>query len=328
MTFDRIAVVGAGAWGIALATALARASRSVLVCARNRRSAERLRDQRESARLPGIRLEESIAVAPVDRELSSYDPILIAVPAQDMRDVALTIAPVLKQGTTVIACAKGIERGTQKFMTEVVAEAVPSAIPAILSGPSFAHDVARGLPTAVTFATRDDARASALASAFGSATFRPYHSTDVRGVEIGGAAKNVLAIACGIAQGAGLGASAGAALIARGFAELARFGRALDARPETLMGLSGLGDLVLTCSSEQSRNFSYGLALGRGETAQTASPGYLVEGAFTASVLIELAREHNIDMPISECVARVIAGELQIADAIERLLQRPQKSEW
>ncbi|MGA6968787.1 MAG: 2-dehydropantoate 2-reductase N-terminal domain-containing protein, partial [Xanthobacteraceae bacterium] len=183
MTFDRIAVVGAGAWGIALATALARVSRTVLVCARDRRSAKRLRDQRESARLPGIRLGESIAVASLDRELSSYDPILIAVPAQDMRDVALTIAPALKQGTTVVACAKGIERGTQKFMTEVVAEAVPSAIPAILSGPSFAHDVARGLPTAVTFATRDDERASALASAFGSATFRPYHSTDVRGVE-------------------------------------------------------------------------------------------------------------------------------------------------
>jgi glycerol-3-phosphate dehydrogenase (NAD(P)+) len=200
-------------------------------------------------------------------------------------------------------------------------------LPAVLSGPSFAADVAAGLPTAVTIAAREESVAQAIAERLATSTFRLYRSTDVRGAEIGGAAKNVLAIACGIAKGAGLGSSAGAALIARGFAELARFGRALDARPETLMGLSGLGDLVLTCSSEQSRNFSYGVALGRGESAAGAVHGQLVEGAFTASVLVELARNVAIDMPISECVALVVAGELQIAQAIEALLQRPAKSE-
>jgi glycerol-3-phosphate dehydrogenase (NAD(P)+) len=183
------------------------------------------------------------------------------------------------------------------------------------------------LPTAVTVATQHEDIAHEITRRLATPSFRLYRSTDIRGAEIGGAAKNVLAIACGIAKGAGLGASAGAALIARGFAELARFGRALDARPETLMGLSGLGDLVLTCSSEQSRNFSYGLALGRGEPAQAAAHGHLVEGAFTASVLVELAHERAVDMPISQCVARVIAGELTIAEAIEALLQRPQKSE-
>ena len=167
----------------------------------------------------------------------------------------------------MIACAKGIERGTHKFMTEVIARERAAALPAILSGPSFAADVARGLPTAVTLAARDETIAAALAHALGSATFRPYHSTDVRGVEIGGAAKNVLAIAAGIVAGRGLGASAAAALTTRGFAELFRFGRAFGARPETLTGLSGLGDLILTCSSAQSRNFSLGVALGKGEPA-------------------------------------------------------------
>ena len=187
----------------------------------------------------------------------------------------------------VIACAKGIERGTHRFMTEVIAETLPNAVPAILSGPSFAADVARGLPTAVTLACADEAIAAALARALGSQTFRPYHTTDVRGVEIGGAAKNVLAIAAGIVQGRKLGASATAALVTRGFAELARFGRALGARRETLTGLSGLGDLILTCSSPQSRNFSLGIALGEGR----AREGKLAEGAFTARALVELANE-------------------------------------
>jgi glycerol-3-phosphate dehydrogenase (NAD(P)+) len=180
----------------------------------------------------------------------------------------------------------------------------------------------------VTIAARDEDVVQDIARRLATPSFRLYRSADIRGAEIGGAAKNVLAIACGIAKGAGLGASAGAALIARGFAELARFGRACDARSETLMGLSGLGDVVLTCSSKQSRNFSYGLALGRGEAPQTAAHGHLVEGAFTAAVLIDLARERGVEMPISECVARVISGELTIGEAIEGLLQRPQKAEW
>jgi glycerol-3-phosphate dehydrogenase (NAD(P)+) len=245
------------------------------------------------------------------------------VPSQEMRAAAGAIAPSLRRGTPVIACAKGIERGTHRFMTEVIAEAAPTALPAIMSGPSFAADVARGLPAAVTLAASDEAVAAALARALGSATLRPYHSTDVRGVEIGGAAKNVLAIAAGIVAGRGLGASAAAALVTRGFAELFRFGRAFGARPETLTGLSGLGDVVLTCSSPQSRNYSYGMAVGRGDPAQAV----LAEGIFTAPVLLEMAKEKGVDMPIASAVADILAGRASVDAAVEALLTRPFRAE-
>ena len=227
----------------------------------------------------------------------------------------------------MIACAKGIEHGTRKFMTEVIAECAPKAMPAILSGPSFAADVARGQPTAVTLAAHDEDVAMALARALASRTFRPYQSSDVRGVEIGGAAKNVLAIAAGIVTGRGLGASASAALTTRGFAELVRFGRA-GAKIETMMGLSGLGDLILTCSSAQSRNFSFGVNLGRGQAANEihGAPG-LAEGAFTAPVLLDMARAQKVDMPISSAVAALLAGKSSVDEAIESLLKRPLKSE-
>jgi glycerol-3-phosphate dehydrogenase (NAD(P)+) len=228
--------------------------------------------------------------------------------------------------TPLIACAKGIEHGTHKFMTEIITEAAPKALPAILSGPSFAADVARGLPTAVTIAAADAGIAQALAQAMNSGTFRPYHSTDVRGVELGGATKNVLAIAAGIVNGRGLGASALAAMTTRGFTELVRFGKAFGAKTETMMGLSGLGDLILTCGTPQSRNFSFGVALGKGETAATAGHGKLAEGVFTAPVLLEMARERQVEMPISEAVAAIIAGQISVDAAIEALLARPLKS--
>ncbi len=213
-------------------------------------------------------------------------------------------------------------------MSDIVAECAPNAVPAILSGPSFASDVARGLPTAVTLAARDEDVAAGLARAIGSATFRPYHSTDLRGVEIGGAAKNVLAIGAGIVAGRGLGASAAAALITRGFAELTRFGRVFGARPETLTGLSGLGDLILTCSTPQSRNFSFGLALGEGQTPDQVRAGAkLSEGAFTAPVLVEMARDKGVEMPISAAVAAILDGSLSVDDAIDRLLTRPFRAE-
>ena len=323
MAFDRIAVVGAGAWGTALANVIARAGRTVLLAARE--GADVLAKTRESPRLPGVQLDARIAVAPVGTELSGYDAILLAVPSQNMRAAARAIAPTLRQGTPVVACAKGIERGTHRFMSEVIAESAPAALPAILSGPSFAADVARGLPAAVTLATREKAVAAALTGALGSATLRPYHSTDVRGVEIGGAAKNVLAIAAGIVAGRGLGASAAAALVTRGFSELFRFGRAFGARPETLTGLSGLGDVILTCSSAQSRNFSYGVALGRGDPAQAGHA--LAEGIFTAPVLIEMAKEKGIDMPIAAAVADILAGRASVDAASETLLTRPFRAE-
>jgi glycerol-3-phosphate dehydrogenase (NAD(P)+) len=242
--------------------------------------------------------------------------------------VVKTLSGAMAPRTPIIACAKGIEHGTHKFMTEVISECAPNATPAILSGPSFAADVARGLPTAVTLAAHDETLAADLAKALASRTFRPYQSSDVRGVEIGGAAKNVLAIASGIVTGRGLGASASAALTTRGFAELVRFGRALGARTETMMGLSGLGDLILTCSSPQSRNFSFGVNLGKGDAVKDIhGKTGLAEGAFTAPVLLEMARERNVDMPISSAVAAVLAGGMSVDEAIESLLARPIRSE-
>ena len=232
-----------------------------------------------------------------------------------------------RTGTPVVVCAKGIERGTQAFLSELIAACIPQATPAILSGPSFATDVARGLPTAVTLAAPDATTAGALVAALGTHTFRPYHSTDVRGVEIGGAAKNVLAIAAGIAAGRKLGASAAAALTTRGFAELTRFGKAFDARPETLTGLSGLGDLILTCSTRQSRNFSFGVAIGEGVSPADAASGGLVEGAFTATVLVAMATEAGVDMPIASAVDAVLEGRLSVDEAMDALLARPFKAE-
>jgi glycerol-3-phosphate dehydrogenase (NAD(P)+) len=327
MTIDRIGVIGGGAWGTALAQTAARAGRSVTLWEYDAGNAAYLADRRESRFLPGVKLHDAIAVTVDLAAVARNDAILLVVPAQVMRSILTALSPVVAAGTPLIACAKGIEHGTHKFMTEIIADCAPNALPAILSGPSFAADVARGLPTAVTIAASDTGVAEALAHAMNSGTFRPYHSTDVRGVELGGATKNVLAIAAGIVSGRGLGASALAAMTTRGFAELVRFGRACGAKTETMMGLSGLGDLILTCGTPQSRNFSCGVALGRGETAATAAHGKLAEGVFTAPVLLEMARDNGVDMPISAAVAAVLAGELTVDAAIESLLTRPLKSE-
>jgi glycerol-3-phosphate dehydrogenase (NAD(P)+) len=327
--FERFAIVGSGAWGTALANAVARAGRNVTLASRDQAGADAIARARTSPRLPGIRIDERVTIAAAGAAiLSAQDAILLVVPSQDLRAAASAIAPALARNVPVIACAKGIERGSHKFMTEVIADCLPAALPAILSGPSFAEDVGRGLPAAVTLAARDESVVAALARALGSATFRPYHSTDVRGVEIGGAAKNVLAIAAGIVAGRGLGASAAAALTTRGFAELFRFGRALGARPETLTGLSGLGDLILTCSSTQSRNFSLGIGLGQGKTpAQASAAAGLAEGAFTAAALVELAAQAGVEMPIATAVAAILDGSLRVDDAIENLLTRPFRAE-
>ena len=327
MSIQKISVLGGGAWGTALALTCARAGRAVTLWEFDAGNAEHLASKRESRFLPGVRLDEGIAVTRALGEASRADAILLVVPAQAMRSVAKTLAQTIGHGRPLVACAKGIEHGTHDFMSEIIGECAPQAVPAILSGPSFAADVARGLPTAVTIAADDEAVARELAHAMNTNTFRPYHSTDVRGVEIGGAIKNVLAIASGIVTGRGLGASASAALTTRGFAELVRFGRAYGARPETMMGLSGLGDLILTCSTPQSRNFSFGVALGKGEAPDSAAHGKLAEGAFTAPVLLEMARAKNVDMPISTAVAAILAGKLSVDAAIESLLTRPLKAE-
>jgi glycerol-3-phosphate dehydrogenase (NAD(P)+) len=324
MAFDHIAVLGAGAWGSALANLATQAGRSVTLWTRDPAMAAAMAKSRENPRLPGARLDDQIRVTCVLADAAEADAILLVVPAQALRSVAAELKNL--KGTPVIACAKGIERGTRKFMTEVIAECAPGATPAILSGPSFAADVARGLPTAVTLAAREELTASALARALGSAAFRLYHSADMRGVEIGGAAKNVLAIAAGIVVGRGLGASAAAALTTRGFAELSRFGKALGARPQTLTGLAGLGDLILTCSSPQSRNFSLGIALGQGK-ADALHDGKLAEGVATAPVLVQMAKEKHVDMPIAAAVAAVLEGKLSIDAATEALLTRPLRAE-
>jgi glycerol-3-phosphate dehydrogenase (NAD(P)+) len=324
---DHIGVLGAGAWGTALANVAARGGCRVSLWARDPGAVTTMAVSRESLGLPGFRLDDRVTPTSSLAEAVDAGAVLLAVPAQELRAVA-ALASSLRAGTPVVACAKGIERGSRKFMTEVIGEALPQAVPAILSGPGFAEDVARGLPTAVTLAAQDEEVAQALAKVLASPTFRPYHATDVRGVEIGGAAKNVLAIAAGIVAGRALGAGALAALTTRGFAELVRFGRAFAARPETLAGLSGLGDLILTCVSPQSRNFSLGVALAQGKSVEDAQRGgTLIEGIFTASVLVEMANERGVDMPIANAVAAMIDGRLDVDGAIESLLARPLRAE-
>ncbi|MEP9355369.1 NAD(P)H-dependent glycerol-3-phosphate dehydrogenase [Xanthobacter sp. KR7-65] len=322
--FRRIGVMGAGAWGTALANAAARAGREVVLWGRDPAAMAALAAERENrADLPGIALDG--AVFPTDRidALAATDAVLLVVPAQACRAALARFAPLARDGLPVVSCAKGIERGTRAFMSEVIGAVLPQARPAVLSGPSFASDVAAGLPTAVTLAAADAGLAETLAAALGSSTLRLYHSTDVRGVEIGGAAKNVLAIAAGIVAGRRLGASAAAALVARGFAELLRFGLAYGAKAETITGLSGLGDLILTTSGPQSRNFAFGRALGAGDPVD----GKLAEGAFTASVLVEMAAARELDVPVSAAVDAVLSGRITINEAIEALMARPQKAE-
>jgi glycerol-3-phosphate dehydrogenase (NAD(P)+) len=324
MTFG---VVGAGAWGTALAVAAARAGRRVILWARDPAQAEAMEHHRENrTKLPGLRLDAAITPTSALAALVEAQALLVAVPAQTVRAVCEALAPMMKP-CPVIVGAKGIERKTQAFMTDIVAQVLPRAAPAMLSGPSFAQDVAQGFPTAVVIASAEPRLASELAQSLSSRSLRLYHTSDVRGVEIGGAAKNVLAIAAGMVEGLDLGDSARAALTARGFAELRRFAAAHGGKPETLMGLSGLGDLMLSTATAKSRNFALGLALGRGEAPAVASHGKLAEGAFTAGVLSEMARAAGIAMPVCDCVAAILEGKLSVGEAVDALMNRPVRPE-
>jgi glycerol-3-phosphate dehydrogenase (NAD(P)+) len=328
MSAGTIGVVGGGAWGTALANAAALAGRAAVLWLRDPTAAADLAITRENSRyLPGIRLHDAVAPTADPASLAGARAVLLVVPAQTVRAVTQALAPVLPADVPLVICAKGIERGTGLFLADLVAELRPSSPVAVLSGPSFADDVARGLPTAVVLATRDLALAADLARALSGPTLRVYHGDDLRGVEIGGAGKNVLAIACGAVMGRGLGESAKAALTARGFAELMRFARAFGGRPETLMGLSGLGDVVLTCGSAHSRNYAFGERLGAGIPVAEASGGKLVEGAATAGVLVELARSRGVEMPVAEAVAAVVAERTTIDAAMDALMARPLKAE-
>ena len=328
MTRTSVMALGAGAWGTALANVAAVGRARVPLWGRDAAHLEELARTRENARfLPGLRLADAVAPTADLAELRDAEIVLCAAPAQAVRGVARAARPYLAAGAAFVICAKGIEQGTRAFMSEVVSAEAPQVQTAVLSGPSFATDVCRGLPTAVTVAARTEALAQHLAEQLSSRSFRLYRSVDMRGVEIGGAAKNVLAIACGMAAGRRLGASANAALIARGFAELRRLGAAWGAKTETLMGLSGLGDLVLTCGSNQSRNFALGEALGRGEALEHAGHGKLAEGAFTASALMEIARVRSVEMPICQSVDEILAGKMDVETAIDALLMRPLRAE-
>jgi glycerol-3-phosphate dehydrogenase (NAD(P)+) len=324
---NSIGIIGGGAWGTALAIVAARAGRPVTLWARDAGTVEAINARHENpAYLPGIALDPAIVATAVIAEATAADVVTLAVPAQQIRAVAALAAPHVAAGTPLVVAAKGLEQGTARRMSEVIAEAAPPATPAVLSGPSFASDVARGLPTAVTIAAADEALALELCRLLGGPSFRPYAETDLIGVEIGGAVKNVLAIAAGMVAGRNLGASALAALVARGFAELRRLAEALGGRPETLMGLSGLGDLVLTCSGPQSRNFAYGETVGAGGS-RTGSPHRLVEGIATAAVARDLAGRHGVAVPVVEAVAAILDGTLSIDAAIEGLMARPLKRE-
>lgn len=319
--------MGGGAWGTALANAAALAGRDVTLWMRDAARAAEIGAQRENARdLAGVTLHDAVAVTADAGRLAGSDAVLAVVPAQALR-AALETLDAVPVGCPLVICAKGIERTTGLFLSDVAASVRPGAPVAILSGPSFAADVARGLPTALTLAAETEEMAAGLAAALSGPAFRVYHGTDRRGVEVGGAAKNVLAIAVGIAAGRGLGESAAAALTARGFAELMRFAAAYGARPETLMGLSGLGDLVLTCGGPGSRNFAFGERLGRGAGVAEASGGKLAEGAATAEALVGLARARGVGMPVAEAVADVVAGRMPVASAIEALMSRPLRAE-
>jgi len=328
--FNYAGVIGGGAWGTALAQVCARAGMSVVLQARESEVVEAIRANRENAVfLPGVKLDEAIDVTTDLGDLSACDIILAVAPAQHLRSTLDALCPHVRDNLPILLCAKGVEQGTLQLMTQVLAETVPQASPAVLSGPSFAGEVARGLPTAVTLACPDEDLGRALAEAIATPTFRPYLSTDMIGAEAGGAIKNVLAIACGIVEGKGLGRSAHAALITRGFAEMTRMAEALGGQAETVAGLCGLGDLVLTCSSPQSRNMSVGLALGAGQSLEQALAGKLTvaEGVASAPAVRALARRLGVETPISEAVAAILAGEVGVDEAILGLLSRPIRTE-
>ncbi|MEN3929489.1 NAD(P)H-dependent glycerol-3-phosphate dehydrogenase [Microvirga sp. W0021] len=327
-TRPRIGVVGAGAWGTALATVATQAGNHVVLWTRETDVVAEMATHGTNARyLPGVKLDKNIHPTSDLADLDNVEAILIVTPAQTIRAVVRMLAENLKKSVPLVLCAKGIERESGQFMHEVARGEWPEAPLAVLSGPSFADDVVRGLPTAVTLASEDEALAQKLALQLSSGSFRIYHSEDVRSVEIGGAAKNVFAIACGAVMGRGLGESAKAALMARSFAELMRFASAYGGRPQTLMGLSGFGDMVLTCSTAHSRNFAFGERLGKGASLEEASGGKLTEGVFTASVLVQMAQEKNIDMPIAQTIDAVLQSRLTLDEAVDVLMNRPLKRE-
>ena len=322
-----VGVVGGGAWGTALAAVMAQIHADVLIWAREEEVVAGINDANENAAfLPGLSLSPNIRATGDLNEMAECGALLIVAPTQYVR---ATLAALPPTNAPLLLCAKGIEADTQMLVCDIAADVCPHNPLAVLSGPTFAHEVATGKPTAITLATANQALGSVLMRLVAAPHFRPYWSDDVVGAEIGGAVKNVLAIGCGVVDGAGLGLNARAALIARGFAEMQRYGLARGAKAETLAGLSGLGDLVLTCSSENSRNFSLGRALGQGIPAAEAlaDKTTVAEGAFTAPVLLQSAQKLGVDMPIAAAVCALLDGSATVTQVVAALLARPLRSE-
>ena len=323
MSFEKLAVIGGGAWGTALAQVAATGGRETLLWALEDDVVSAVNEIHENpVFLKGLKLDPAIRATSNFSDLADVDAWLVVTPAQHMRAV-LGRSPCPKM--PLILCSKGIEERTGKLLHDVAHEVCPSSPVAVLSGPTFAHEVASGLPTAVTLACQDRALGEALRARINLPAFRTYCTDDVAGAEVGGAVKNVLAIACGVAEGRGLGQNARAALIARGFAEMTRFGLAMGGRRETLAGLSGLGDLVLTCSSISSRNFSLGKAIGEGKSVADLMKDRrtVAEGAHTAPVLDRIAKAQGIDMPLVDAVATLLTGKVAIGELLETMLSRP-----
>ena len=330
MTFKSVGIIGGGAWGTALAQTMRLAGRETLIWARERDVVNEINDhQANTLFLPGVALDRGLRATTELADIAGLDVVLMVAPAQHVRDVGAALERQLADGKPLVLCAKGLEQASGKLLGEVVSEVLPAARLAVLSGPSFAADVVLGLPAALTLACADDQLGQQLVDTLGYRQFRLYRSTDTIGTQLGGAVKNVLAIAAGVVEGKALGASAHAALVTRGFAELRRFGDALGARPETLMGLSGLGDLLLTCGSPQSRNMSLGRALGQGQTLELilGARRSVAEGVYTAAAVAKVAAEKGIDMPISQAVHAIVTGKVTVDAAIEELLSRPLKAE-
>lgn len=322
-----VGIIGGGAWGTALAAVMAQIHDEVLIWAREGEVVSSINTAHENTTfLPGLSLAPSIRATGDLAEMGECGALLIVTPAQHVR---ATLAGLPATNAPLLLCAKGIEADTQMLVSDIAAEVRPNNPLAVLSGPTFAHEVAAGKPTAITLATADKIVGTTLMRLIAAPHFRPYWSDDVIGAEIGGAVKNVLAIGCGVVDGAGLGLNARAALIARGFAEMQRYGLARGAKPETLAGLSGLGDLVLTCSSENSRNFSLGRGLGQGTPAadMLADRRTVAEGAFTAPVLLQSAQKLGVDMPIVAAVCALLDGSANVTEVVAALLARPLKPE-
>jgi glycerol-3-phosphate dehydrogenase (NAD(P)+) len=330
MGFTSFGILGGGAWGTALAQTMRLAGRTTVLWAREAEVRAEINARHcNTPFLPGVALHPELEATDDLARIAAQDIVLMVAPAQHVRQSASALAQHLPAGKPVVICAKGLEQGTGKLLGEVLSEALPQATQAVLSGPSFAAEVARGLPAALTLATAEEALGEALATAIGSRQLRIYWTRDAIGVQLGGAVKNVLAIAAGIVAGKELGASAHAALVTRGFAELRRFAAAMGARPDTLMGLSGLGDLLLTCGSTQSRNMSLGRALGRGETLKAVLDARrsVTEGVYTAAALALMSAATGVEMPIGRAVHDIVEGRLDVEEAIAGLLSRPFRAE-